>query len=94
MCEARLERIGSELKQARQRASQLQVLPQVRQDWLTLGECREQLQRLTPILCFPVDGVKRFDELITERQGFRDQWEQTAAQIKNNRAKLRGYPGR
>ena len=87
-CEAGLKRIRLDLDQSRRRSDRVRLLQQSREDWLTLGECREQLPALPLIESFPVGGVQRFEELVTERRGFRDQLDQTASQIESDRASL------
>lgn len=87
-CEAGLDRIRSDLDQSRRRSDRVRLLQQAREDWLTLGECREQLQALPLIESFPVDGVQRFEELVTERRGFRDQLDQTTSQIESDQTSL------
>ena len=87
-CEAGLKRIRSDLDQARRRSDRVRMLQQAREEWLTLGECRKQLQTLPLIESFPVDGVKRFEELVTERRGFRDQLDQTTSQCESDQTSL------
>lgn len=87
-CDTGLGRIRSDLKQARERFQRVGLLQQSREDWLTLGECRKQLQALPLIESFPVDGLRRFEELVTERRGFRDQLDQTASQIGSDETAL------
>ena len=87
-CEAGLKRIGLGLEESRRRSDRVRLLQQAREDWLTLGECREQLPTLPLIDSFPVDGVQRFEELVTERRGFRDQCDQTTSQIESDQTSL------
>lgn len=87
-CEAGLGRFRSDLKQARERSHRVGLLQQAREDWLTLGECREQLQALPLIESFPMNGVKRFEELVTERRGDRGQSDQTTTQMESDKTSL------
>lgn len=87
-CETDIKCIRLGLDESRRRSDRVRLLQQAREDWLTLGECREQLPALPLIESFPVDGVQRFEELVTERRGFRDQLDQTTLQIESDQASL------
>ena len=87
-CEASLRCIGSELSEARRRFERVRILQQAWLDWLTLGDCRDQLATLPLIEAFPVDGIKRLDELVVERRGNRDQNDATISQHASDKAAL------
>jgi len=87
-CDDNLGRIQTKLKQARERFQRVGLLQQAREDWLTLGDCGSQLQALPLNESLPVDGVRRLDGLVTERRGFRDQWDQTKSQIGSDQTSL------
>ena len=86
--ELSLQRLGTELIEARRRSVRLQILQQAWHDWIALGDCEEQLQSLPVIEAFPVDGVKRLDELCAGRRGLRDQMTQLAAQEETDKTNL------
>jgi len=86
--ELNLQRLGAELIEARRRSERLRILQQAWEDWIALGDCGEQLKSLPMVESFPVDGVKRLDELCAGRRGLRDQINQLAAQEESDETNL------
>ena len=86
--EAGVGQIGTELAAVRRRFERIQILQQAWNDWITLGDCREQLKSLPPIESFPENGVQRIDELCTERRSFNDQNKEAMAEKTGDETRL------
>jgi uncharacterized protein YhaN len=71
--DAQVETLRTELHTARSKRDRVKILQQAWDNWVSLESHRSELESVPEVESFPIDGVKRLNELSFELREFRDQ---------------------